>query len=250
MFKYLFSLIIAFIVLNEAYNYSSPSKITESLVSHTNDDNTQKVSFFEKENVPNDSKGYDINTLLPQNQNKEVIFDKQNPWSKLVIQNGTEFPFNYYIPVNIPSLNDFQNWKNLVPNLDFNPNSGELIIPSKDEGSALALANLIIANLFNQITINEIVEKQLIQISVAKAQAHELVRIKLREQILDNLHGGKIVNVPTTNYEKDLATVNKVTNKIDIDLPANIDSYNNKKPVQVNEGEFEAFENGDGYSYL
>ena len=73
MFKYLFSLIIAFIVLNEAYNYSSPSKITESLVSHTNDDNTQKVSFFEKENVPNDSKGYDINTLLPQNQNKSTI---------------------------------------------------------------------------------------------------------------------------------------------------------------------------------
>jgi len=247
MFKYLFIIIICFIILRELYNcYSGNSKLEESIKAPVN--NT-KVDFFEKEPNQQTSRGYDVNTLLPQNSKKEIVFDKQNPWSKVIVMNGTEYPFNYYIPVNIPSLNDFQNWKEIVPNLDFDPRSGELIIPSKDEGSALALANLIIANLHEQISLDDIINKQLIQISIAKAQAHELVRNKLREQILDNLHGDKIVSKPDTNYEKDLAKETK-NNKMEIDLPADIDSYNNKKPVQVKEGEFEAFEGGDGYSYL
>jgi hypothetical protein len=246
MFNYLFIIIIGFIIIRELYNYNSSSKVAESITTPVKD---TSVQFFKKEPTQQTSKGYDVNTLLPQNENKEVIYDKMNPWSKLVIKNGTEFPLNYYIPTTIPSLNDFQNWKDMIPNLDFNPRTGELIIPSKDEGSALALANLIIANLNDQISINEIVEKQLIQISVAKAQAHEIVRNKLREQILDNVHGGKEVSVPANNYEKDLAKDTKV-NKMDIDLPANIDSYNSKKPVYAKEGEYEAFEGDDGYSYL
>jgi len=246
MFKYLFIIIILFIILRELYNCNSTNKVADKIIAPVKD---EPVDYFEKEPIPQKSKGYDINTLLPQNENKEIVFDKMNPWSKLVVRNGTEFPYNYYIPVKIPSLNDFQNWKDMVPNLDFNPRSGELIIPSKDEGSALALANLIIANLHDQISLNEIVDTHLIQISVAKAQAHELVRNKLREQILDNLHGGKVITTPENNYEKDLAKDTKV-NKMDIDLPADIDSYNNKKPVQSKEGEYEAFESGDGYSYI
>jgi hypothetical protein len=246
MFNYLFIIIIGFIIIRELYNYNSSSKVAESIAAPIKD---TSVHFFKKEPMHQTSKGYDVNTLLPQNENKEIVYDKMNPWSKLVIKNGTEFPLNYYIPITIPSLNDFQNWKDMIPNLDFNPRTGELIIPSKDEGSALALANLIIANLNDQISINEIIEKQLIQISVAKAQSHELVRNKLREQILENLHRGKVVSVPENNYEKDLAKDDKV-NKMNIDLPADIDSYNNKKPVQVKEGEYEAFEGDDGYSYL
>jgi len=247
MFKYLFIIIIIFIILRELYNCNSSNKVADTITAPVKND---PVGYFDKEPNPNNSRSYDVNTLLPQNENKEIVFDKMDPWSKVIIKNGTDFPLNYYIPVTIPSLNDFQHWKELVPNLDFNPKSGELIIPSKDEGSALALANLIIANLHDQISINEIVDKQLIQISVAKAQAHELVRTKLREQILDNLNGGKIINAPETNYEKDLAKDSSKKNKMDIDLPADIDSYNNKKPVQTKEGEYEAFEGGDGYSYI
>ena len=231
------------IILRELYMCSSV-KVKETLTASAPD---KTNDFFNKEPIPNDSVKYNTSTLLPQNENKEIVFDKMNPWSKVIIRNGTEFPYNYYIPVTIPSLNDFQNWKNIVPNLDFNPQSGELIVPSKDEGSALALTNLIIANLHDQLTIDEIINKQLIQISVAKAQAHELVRNKLREQILDNLNGGKVVNAPATNFEKDLASTDT---KMNIDLPADIDSYNNKKQIQPKEGEFEAFEGGDGYSYI
>ena len=252
MFKYLFIIIIVFIILRELYMCSSSNKITETLSPFATPSASASSSgtsnFFNKEATPNNSIASDISTLLPQNENKEIIFDKMNPWSKVIIRNGTEFPYNYYIPVTIPSLNTFQNWKNIIPNLDFNPQSGELIVPSKDEGSALALTNLIIANLHNQLTIDEIIDKQLIQISVAKAQAHELVRNKLREQILDNINGGKIVNAPVTNYEKDLASTD--TPKMNIDLPADIESYNSKKQVQVKDGDFEAFEGGDEYSYI
>lgn len=244
MFKYLFIIIIFFIILRELYNCNSSSKTADSITAPVKEGPTD---FNDKEATPQYSKEYDVNTTLPQNENKEIVFDKMNPWSKVIIRNGTEFPYNYHIPVTISSLNDFQNWKDLVPNLNFNPRSGELIIPSKDEGSALALTNLIIANLHDQISIKEIVEKQLIQVSVAKAQAHELVRNKLREQILDNLHGGKVVTTPDNNYEQDLA---KEATKMNIDMPADIDSYNTKKPVTAKEGEYEAFEGGDGYAYI
>ena len=35
----------------------------------------------------------------------------------------------------------------VIPNLEFDPRTGEIIIPSKDEPSAIALANLIVINL-------------------------------------------------------------------------------------------------------
>ena len=53
-------------------------------------------------------------------------------------------------------LNDYQTWKQIIPNLDFNPQSGELIIPSKDEPSALALANLIVINITGQLSLENI----------------------------------------------------------------------------------------------
>jgi hypothetical protein len=51
-------------------------------------------------------------------------------------------------------LNDYQTWKQIILNLDFNP--GELIIPSKDEPSALALANLIVINITGQLSLENI----------------------------------------------------------------------------------------------
>ena len=134
-------------------------------------------------------------------------FSRPNPWTKLVTHNS-DFPYHFYLKVKIPSLNDFETWKQIVPNLEFSPRSGELIIPSKDEASALALANLIVINFSGQMSLKEILEKNLIQISVSKAQSHELVQIKLREQIMENLFGKNVTNIQS-NYEQDLAKNNK-----------------------------------------
>jgi len=131
-------------------------------------------------------------------------FDRPNPWTKIVLNKNSEYPYEFYIKVRIPSLNDLDAWKQVVPNIGFDPRIGALIIPSKDEASALALANLIIINFTGQMTLDNILEKRLIQISVAKAKNHELVQTKLREQINENLRGKSTSNT-SNNFEKDLA---------------------------------------------
>lgn len=142
------------------------------------------------------------------NQNTVTDFDVPKPWSKVVYNPNDNYPYNYYIKLRIPSLNDYEAWKNIVPNLNFDPRSGELIIPSKDEASALALANLISINFTGQLSLDNILEKNLIQISISKAKAHEVVQHKLREQIIENLHGTKFNN-PEMSFEKDLVNLNK-----------------------------------------
>ncbi len=54
------------------------------------------------------------------------------------------------------------------------------------------------------MSIQNILDKNLIQISVAKAKAHELVQNKLREQIMENIYGKSFTKIQN-NFEKDLA---------------------------------------------
>jgi hypothetical protein len=131
-------------------------------------------------------------------------FDKPNPWSKIVLNKNSDYPYEFYIKLRIPSLNDLEAWKQVVPNIEFDPRIGALIIPSKDEASALALANLIAINFTGQMSLNNILEKRLIQISVAKAKNHEVVQTKLREQLNENLYG-KTKSNTANSFEKDLA---------------------------------------------
>jgi hypothetical protein len=137
-------------------------------------------------------------------ESKIMVFDKPNPWTKIIIVPLEEYPYFFHIKAKIPSLNDFESWKKVIPNINFDPRAGELIIPSKDEPSALALVNLILINFSGQMSMQNILEKNLIQISIAKAKTHELVQTKLREQIMENIYG-KQFNSVQSNYQQDLA---------------------------------------------
>lgn len=164
------------------------------------------------------------------NSKQEITeLDASKPWSKIIHKPNDPYPYYYFIKLKIPSLNDYEAWKNIIPNLNFDPRSGELIIPSKDEASALALANLISINFTGQLSLENILEKNLIQISIAKAKAHEVVQHKLREQIIENLQGSKFNN-PDMNFEKDLVNLNK-------------------QDIKNNEPSIEAYTGGD-YAYL
>jgi len=189
-----------------------------------------------------------------KSQVKEYVFDKPNPWSKIILDPSKEYPYFFYIKVKIPSLNDFQNWKLVVPNLEFDPRTGELIIPSQDEPSAIALANLIVINFSGQISLKDILDKNLISISVSKAKSFELVLNKLREQIMENLYG-KQFNISPTNFEKDLAKkqesfidVNNDTNKIDFQSENFTDTFEQFSDNNLEEG-IEAWD-GNDFSYL
>jgi hypothetical protein len=174
--------------------------------------------------------------------NKVINFDKPNPWSKIIIKENEEVPYLFHIKIRIPSLNDFENWKKIVPNINFIPRSGELVIPSKDEAAALAIANLIIINLSGQLNLNDILEKNLIHISVTKARSYDIVQNKLREQIMENLFGTKF-NTVDTNYTKDLAQAEHNIEKLQDIIEPNI--INNTKE----NNEIEAWD-GNDFSYL
>jgi hypothetical protein len=156
-------------------------------------------------------------------------FREPKPWTKIMYKNNENYPFIFFIKIKIPSLNDYQTWKQIIPNLDFDSKTGELIVPSKDEGSALAIVNLIISNFQGQLSIENILEKNLIQISIAKAQQYDMVRNKLREQIVETLQGKESGN--KSDFEQDLANNEANTNE----------SFGNNEP--------DAYEGGD-FSYL
>jgi hypothetical protein len=132
----------------------------------------------------------DDNTPLYNiSQPKVWEFDSPNPWDKIIYKEGEEYPYFFHIKLKIPSLQDYQTWKEIIPNIDFNPLTRLVVIPSKDEASALAIANLMSINFSGMLSLEDILEKNLIQISISKAKTHEVVQTKLREQIMDNLYG-------------------------------------------------------------
>lgn len=168
------------------------------------------------------------------------LFTQPSPWSQIIYAYKQEFPFKFFIKVKIPSLNDYESWKEVIPNLDFDARTGELIIPSKNEASALAVTNLILSTFKGQLKLETILEKGLIQISVVKAQQYELVKNKLREQIMDTIQGKSKSDLQSTlnnDYEADLARGNIKESNTDT-----FEEFRNDEPMAAADAE--------GYSYL
>jgi len=178
-------------------------------------------------------------------------FDRPNPWTRVILNEQDEYPYYFHIKLKIPSLNDYQVWKQIVPNLDFNPRTGELIIPSKEEASALALTNLICINFSGQMSIDNILEKNLIQISVAKSRSYDVVQNKLREQIIENLYGKTVTKVQTS-FEQDLArnSNNNTGSRVDFTSEKFSDTFEHfSDQSQSGSVNIEAYDGSD-YSYL
>lgn len=224
-------------------NLQKPSILKSATKSNTN----------AQTNVANTKESF-ADAPVNQNQKSEPKaweFDKPNPWTRVILNEQDEYPYYFYIKLNIPSLNDYQVWKQIVPNLEFSPRSGELIIPSKEEASALALANLICINFSGQMSIDNILEKNLIQISVAKARNYEVVQNKLREQIMENLYGKSVTKVQTS-FEQDLARNSRNDNSGRVDFTSEqfSDTFEHfSDQSQSNNVAIEAYDGSD-FSYL
>ena len=186
------------------YKFSQPIITQPKIV----EDKKETHNYINKPNYSN------VDTIVPLDlfgkpyevvPNKFIVwtFIIEKPWTQIVYNYGQQFPFRFFIKIKIPTLNDYQSWKHIIPNLDFDSKTGEVIILSKDEAGALAIANLIIANFQGQLSIENILEKNLIPISIMKAQQYEMVKNKLREQIIESLQGKTTDS--KTDYEQDLA---------------------------------------------
>lgn len=203
MLNHLLLIVILYLVINQMILSFSDDKKIEI---HNN-----KKEILKEISKPNYSQ---VEKVIPLNlfgkpfqvePGKFIIwsFVQPKPWTQIIYNYGEEFPFRFFIKIKIPSLNDYQIWKQIIPNMDFDSKTGEIIIPSKDESGALAITNLIVSNFQGQLTIENILEKNLITISITKAHQFEMVRNKLKEQIIESIQGKTMEQ--KSDFEQDLA---------------------------------------------
>ena len=210
MLNHLLLIVILYLVINQMIlSFSDDKRIEIS---------NNKKEILKESSKPNYSQ---VEKVIPLNlfgkpfqvePGKFIIwsFVQPKPWTQIIYNYGQEFPLRFFIKIKIPSLNDYQIWKQIIPNMDFDSKTGEIIIPSKDESGALAITNLIVSNFQGQLSIENILEKNLIPISITKAQQFVMVRNKLKEQIIESIQGKTMEQ--KSDFEQDLAKNDIKTN--------------------------------------
>lgn len=169
------------------------------------------------------------------------IIDNPNPWNAIIYNENKEENYLFILKVrNINSYtsnyqNNLKNWKSIIPNINFDLKTGELIIPASDENFGLAVANLLLSNFKNDIDFKNIMENSLIQISIQKLRSHQSVRIKIVEQILENT-GNSNQSLTDTNpdYEEDLADT--ATASVSVESPEMTEQKKDNEIISAYEG--------------
>lgn len=194
---------------------------TNSIFSEDIKSKTQvkKVKQVKKENNPLVKTIKKLNKKYGEPSNLQKIngssvysweFLDNQPWNKIIFDYNNNFPYFYYIKAKINNLDEYQKWKKILPNLDFDPKRKSLIIQTKDETTALAVSNIILANLQGKIELNEIIEKQLIPISINRAKKYSMVKSKLKEQLIETINGSSTKGKENIlDYSEDLAKETK-----------------------------------------
>jgi hypothetical protein len=122
------------------------------------------------------------------NQPRIIHFDNPQPWNKIIFEENNKYPYTFFIKLDIPSFNDYHNWKQIIPTLNFIPQSKELTISTINEDIAIAIINLVILTFSNKITFDEMLSKNLINISISKVQEHPDVKLSFKNQIIQYLY--------------------------------------------------------------
>lgn len=247
MLQIVFIIIILYIIIKQILEDDKNIKDPEAF-------NNMNLNLVNDENINMNNKLNSILNDRPKNQNitkkdnrklknDQILAENNLPWSRVLYDENDEYPYQFHIKLNIPSLNNFQDWHNIIPNLKFSPTTRELIIPSKDEPSALAIANLISSNFAGQLTMEDILNKNLIEISISKAKTHKIVQNKLREQIITLLKGNNLQDNLKNNITKN--EINNQNNSEQSCQP----NYKQNENSQELSNEIMAYE-GNDYSYL
>lgn len=108
-----------------------------------------------------------------------------DPWACLYYNSTNDtmtFGINHIISNEL-----LASWKKVIPNVGFNDKDKLLMITSTDEESALAVINLVLSTIHQELTIDEIMNSNLIDISVNKIRAHPLVKTKILEQVNEKI---------------------------------------------------------------
>lgn len=188
---------------------------------------------------------------INEDDNNETIFDEPNPWNKIKYK---EHVNKYYIKIN--NLNKYIEkimlWKTL-PSIksdliDMDIENNYLIFKTQSEEEALVVCNLIINHINNNLTINDIVSKNLINYSINKAKRHKLISIKLTELIKEGLieldsNVEKLLLDDDDNNDKRKETIEKIKSnniesnnikEIKTSLFDNIEPYEGSEYASIN----------------
>ena len=222
MFKESLIVIVFLIIIYQIYlNYYDTKD--EMIAKQSKDDSKDKNEddMQKKHKLP---KGILVNKKNPNKQIKAVEFQNEfnhpmygkptkltpngylftnnipQPWNYIIF-NKNSVPNHHYAVSLTPLLkttdrtnilNIIGLWVNFLKtneiDLIFNGQNFDLMIPSQDEEFALTICNLVINNIKGNLNINNIVQNNLIQISMQKIKKYVQIKNKIIEQILENLN--------------------------------------------------------------
>ena len=185
----------------EEENYSIEPQTYVQTVESEYENKKEKNTLFDKYGTPSH--------ISEKDGVKVYIWNMENPkpWTLVINDPSLKFPLIYGFKYNMgKKIQKLKKWKEVIPNIEYKNNI--LYLPSKDEESSLALLNLILSNIDDELLFEEIINNNLIPISVQKIKSHKLVRNKILEQIMDKIKTEP--EVDDIEYKTDLAdTENK-----------------------------------------
>lgn len=168
------------------------------------------------------------------NKYKNIEYDNPNPWNKVIYNPDSKYLYTFFINIDIPSFNNYHNWKKIINNIEYVPKNKELVISAQDEETAIAIINLIIMTFTNKISIDDIISKDLINISIIKTKENIDIKEKFRQQINEYIYSQNN-NTDTTIDDDSIKKPNIIPQQV-----------NNK---QTNLENINAYD-GNDYSYL
>lgn len=166
----------------------------------------------------------------------QTNFQTSDIWTK--VEHDKETGYKYYVIIHDFDEAQFKQWNEIIPELEYDLKTKEVMILSKDETKAIAILNLIISNMQNNISINDIIERDLINRSILKARKFKMVETKLIELIKENnkkeLDFNDIEDIETIDTSKLNIDENKIETDIEIDIETTINEDKRIKPEEYN----------------
>ena len=170
-----FTIIVCLLIIELIFYYHNKN---EKFKNKIEDDKNKKE---EKKSTPNEIKPIQNNLLNKIENLKEESNDNIKPWYEIrKLENGSN---EYILKVNNFNENKLIKWKELITNFNYDNTNNKISYITNQEGEALAIINLVLSNLNNDIELKEILDNNLLQISIKKAINHKLVLKKLKDLI-------------------------------------------------------------------
>lgn len=153
---------------------------------------------------------------------KEIIIVNKEPWDKIKESKDIN---SYYINIKDFDEVKYLEWKELIPDIEYDINSKLLKIKSKDEERAISIVNLMISNMKGDIEMDEILSNDLINKSIRKSRKYNVIFKKLLTLVIEN---NKKDEETVSNDNIDTFDIMNENSKNDNTLDNNLNNISNK----------------------